>query len=234
MAPRLLPPAPPHVYKKNPQRDWEHMLTIMPKTSYTQPSLWLNCCNGIYEESWDEWTDGREDAGRTAGAWVDWVANVHFDVSEMPSRRRRVALAPPLPHESSSNPPFSSCAGFISPPLKRLSRNRCVETAWNSNDGKMGFTVSVAFHATPQHRVPLAANEDELLTRGTAAPSRPRGDKNDLIWEELIWLCGTIMTADELPLQSQVQDIYHYYLFITEEASGADGWYMASLPQNQP
>lgn len=31
------------------------------------------------------------------------------------------------------------------------------------------------------------------------------------------------MTADELPLQSQVQDIYHYYLFITEEASGADG-----------
>lgn len=45
----------------------------------------------------------------------------------------------------------------------------------------MGFTVPVAFHATPQHRVPLAANEDELLTRGTAVPSRPRGDENDLI-----------------------------------------------------
>lgn len=98
----------------------------------------------------------------------------------------------------------------------------------------MGFTVPVAFHATPLHRVPLAANEDELLTRGTAAPSRPRGDKNDLIWEELIWLRGTIMIADELPLQSQVQDIYYYYLFITEEASDTDSWYMALLPQNQP
>lgn len=157
---------------------------------------------------------------------VHAVANVHFEVSEMPSRRHRVALAPLLPHESSSNPPFSSSAA-IYPPRKRLSRNRCVETAWYSNDGKMGFTVPVAFHATPQHRVPLAENEDDLRTQGTAAPSRPRGDKNDLIWEELIWLRYTIMTADELPLQSQVQDIYHYYLFITEGASGTEWWYIA-------
>lgn len=30
------------------------------------------------------------------------------------------------------------------------------------------------------------------------------------------------MTLDELPLETQVQDIYHYYLFITVEASGDD------------
>lgn len=165
--------------------------------------------------------------------WTEWLMFIL-----MSARCHHAAAVSLWPHRCLMNlhqiPLFHLALDLFSPPLKRLSRNRCVETAWNSNDGKMGFTVPVAFHATPQHRVPLAANEDELLTRGTAAPSRPRGDKNDLIWEELIWLCGTIMTADELPLQSQVQDIYHYYLFITEEASGADGWYMASLPQNQP
>lgn len=88
------------------------------KLHIRSPRYGLNCCNGICAESWDGWTDGRGDTGCTAGAWIDWVANVHFDVSEMPSRRRRrVALAPPLPHESSSNPPFSSCAGFIFPSL---------------------------------------------------------------------------------------------------------------------
>lgn len=226
----------PRVQKQSIERLRTHADDYAKNFIYVHsPHYRLNCCNGIYGESWDGWTDGRGGRARAAGARMDWVVNVHFDVSEMPSRRHRVALAPLLPHESSSNPPFSSSAGFTPPPpLKRLSRNRCVETAWNSNDGKMGFTVPVAFHATPQHRVPLTANEDELLTRGTAAPSRPRGDKNDLIWDELIWLRGTIMTADELPLQSQVQDIYHHHLFITEEASGADGWYKASLPENQP
>lgn len=30
------------------------------------------------------------------------------------------------------------------------------------------------------------------------------------------------MTPDELPLETQVQDIYHYHLFITAEAPGDD------------
>lgn len=51
---------------------------------------------------------------------------------------------------------------------------------------------------------------------------------------KLICLCGTIMTLDELPLETQVQDIYHYHLLITVEAPRADTWYMAPLPPNLP
>lgn len=40
------------------------------------------------------------------------------------------------------------------------------------------------------------------------------------------------MTLDELPLETLVQDIYYYYLFIIVEASGDDRWYMVLLPQN--
>lgn len=102
------------------------------------PHYRLNCCNGIYGESWDGWTDGRGGRALAAGARMDWVVNVHFDVSEMPSRRHRVALAPLLPHESSSNPPFSSSAG--SPPLrpfeKALQEQMCgnsLKFKWREN-----------------------------------------------------------------------------------------------------
>lgn len=109
-------------WAKKVHREIENTCWRLCRKLHIQSSLYrLNCCNGIYGESWDGWTDGKGGWGRTAGAWMDWVANVHFDVSEMPSQRCCVALAPLLPHESSSNPPFSSSSGFIPPPLWKRS-----------------------------------------------------------------------------------------------------------------
>lgn len=143
------------------------------------------------DEQMGEEMGGRGRAGGVLQVreWTEWLMLILMSAR----CHHGAALAPRLPHESSSNPPFSSCTEPPAPPtpppnnttttlpLKKLYRNRCVETACDSNDGKMGFTVPVALGVTPQHRVPLAANEDELLTRGAAAPSSPQGDKNDLI-----------------------------------------------------
>lgn len=85
-------------------------------------------------------------------------------------------------------------------------RNRCVKTAWDLNYKKMGFTIRLTFTRhlnTESHSQP---NDDELFSLRTVLG----GDKNDLVWRMLIWLCAAVMTLYEPPPRLRFT-IYHYY-----------------------